>query len=299
MSFYELLLVLVIFTNITIDFLDKRTSLGSDAMALSMWSNLIQFFLILPLIGMVGGFSLANLALCAVVGAVSVAGRMAWYIGLSKKGEELSRIAPFSRFSSLISLSFAVVFFKETIQQQQIAGGVLMIIGAVLIGFEKRKGGLRDYLKSNRFLVYILFFAVTSASISILYKYLLLEDLNLFSVYFYLKLFQVLTIVSYSAFTKTLSTSYQKISYLKPFVANRIFQTIAALLYLFVLKNLPLSSVAPISAMSPFVFLVVDWVFSRLNLSTSSGDLKNPRIIVMRSIALLLIVLGAYFLKLK
>ena len=294
---FELLLILVIFTNITIDFLDKRTSLGSDPMALAMWSNVIQFFLILPLIGLVGGFQVAHLLLCFIVGAVSVVGRMAWYKALSKKGEELSRIAPFSRFSSIISLSFGVLVFREVIQQYQIIGGFLMICGAVVIGFEKQKGNFKDYIKSNRFIAYVLLFAATSASISILYKYLLLEDLNLFSIYFYLKFFQVITIVLYSAFTKTLSTSYQKISYLKPFVANRIFQTAAALLYLLALKNMPLSRVAPISAMSPFVFLLVDWVFARLNLSSPGSGLKDPRIIKMRLAALVLIAFGAYLLK--
>lgn len=256
---YESLLLVVIGLNIWADFMDRRAARGSNVFAMSLWTTVVQFLLVLPLIGLAHTVTAPQLVICVLVGAFSALARIAWYQALSQSRERLSRLAPFSRISSVIVLAFAFVVLGEVFTPPKAFGAGLMILGAFTMSFDRTFTTPRDYFTNNRALGLVLIFAFSTASISIFYKYMLNNNVPIISVYFYLKLFQLISISMLTFHKEHFFNSYSSILNIKLFVKARAVQTVAAFIFLFVLRYLDLSVVEPIAAAAtPIAFLAIE-----------------------------------------
>jgi len=262
---FELLLLATICLNIGCDVLDRRVSSRSDVRAMTLWTSILQLLLVSPLIFRLSLPSPGQLLVLLVLGIVSSYAREKWYRALSHSDEELSRFVPFVRLSGVMVLVLAVLVLGERPSAVMAVGAVLMIGAGILIGFERPGAGLGAFLHNNRALALVLVFATSNALISVGYKHLLGQGLGIISVYFYLKLFQCLPLVARASFERTLLSGHREIVRRRLFLAARVMQTSAALLFLIVLSKRRLVWVEPMMAVSPFLVLAWEWVERRLS----------------------------------
>lgn len=170
-----------------------------------------------------------------------------------------------------------------------------MILGAILIGFEKYKGSFSDLVKGNRVVGYVIIFACSAASIVIMYKYLLTHMVPILTIYFFLKIFQMGTLLLHAFHKERLLSSFSSINDLQVFIGSRILQTGAAFIYIFVIQGLNLYKVVPIVAMNPFMFLVAEWTLSKVQ-GAEGTIMPRPAVVKLRGAALVLISLGSFLL---
>jgi drug/metabolite transporter (DMT)-like permease len=294
---YEALLIGTMILNIIVDFIDRRTVVQGDRFALSLWTTIIQLLLILPLIGLVNPIPFQAVVLCAVVGAFSAFARIPWYRALATKRQTLSRLSPFVRLSSVISLLCAFLLLGEPFTYQKAGGGLLMVFGSLLITMDNPAENLKKFVEYNRAAGLALIFAASTAAIAVMYKYLLGKGVDLFSMYFYLKLFQLGSVLAVNLKGGALATSYRKIKHLRLLVVARLLQTIAALTYLLALSGLNLSVVEPIAALSPFLVLGIEFFNSRRAGENADHQVHWPRrVIMVRLISLVIVSLGLLML---
>ncbi|MGE0022149.1 MAG: hypothetical protein AB7S70_00775 [Hyphomicrobium sp.] len=256
---FESLLVAVVGLNVWADFTDRRAASRSDASALSLWTTIVQFILVMPLVGLVGQITPAQTLVCAVVGAFTALARAPWYRALSMPGQKLSSLTPFTRISSVIVLVLAFTLLGEEFSVDKFLGALLMVAGALIVSLNRSFTSFRDYLVGNRAIVLVLIFACSLAAISVFYKYMINAGVPMVTTYFFLKLFQCASAVAFSAQSKSLGRSFSAIQDLQLFVQARALQTLAAFLYLFVLRHVDLSTVEPIAAaISPILYFSID-----------------------------------------
>lgn len=256
---FEALLLLVVGLNLSVDFMDRRAALQSAPNALSLWTTIVQFLLVVPLAGLTSRLTALQLALCMVVGALSSLARIPWYRALSIPGEKLSRLAPFTRLSSVIALVAGFLLLGESFSFGTFIGGLIVIAGAVVMTLPPKRINFTDYVSANKAVLLVILVASSSAAISIFHKYLLNAGVSIISAYFYLKLFQFVFLVLHAGRNAYLWPSLSAISNFPLFVQARVIQTAAALLYLLVLREVDLSKVAPITAgVQPLMFLAVE-----------------------------------------
>jgi uncharacterized membrane protein len=256
---FEVLLLLVVGLNLSVDFMDRRAALQSAPNALSLWTTIVQFLLVVPLAGLTSRLTALQLGLCIVVGALSSLARIPWYRALSIPGEKLSRLAPFTRLSSVIALVAAFLLLGESFSFGKFIGGLLVIAGAIAMTMPPKRVSLADYFSANIAVFLVLLVALSSAAVSIFHKYLLDVGVSIISAYFYLKLFQFVFLVLHAIRHSYLRSSLSAISDFPLFLQARVIQTAAALLYLLVLREVDLSKVAPITAgAQPLMFLAVE-----------------------------------------
>lgn len=269
------LVLMSVWLNIAADFIDKAISQRGTAQNLAFWTNVIQFFLILPLIGLVHPLPLQSLGLCLVVGAITAYGRIPWFRALAAQGQELSRLSPFVRLSSVFVLLGAIFILGEQFNALKFLGGCLLILGAMLSLFDSRIISLRIFVTDNRAPFFAMIYAVCNATVPLLYKFLVNEGEDLLSIYFYLKLFQAIFIVLSSAQGAISSLNTTTFNAFRLIVVARILQTSAALVYLFALTKLQLSLAEPIAALGPFFVLLVEAVLRRSGQLPSSGKAQD------------------------
>jgi len=266
----EFLLVPVVGLNVWADFIDRRAAFQSDAAAFSLWTTIIQFLLVMPLLGMAGRLTPAQIGLCALVGAFTALARIPWYRALSIPGQKLSRLAPFTRLSSVLVIVLAFTLLGEAFSLNKFLGALLMVAGALVISLDKSFTGLRDYLVGNKELLLVLIFAGSLAVISVFYKYMMNAGVSIITTYFFLKLFQCAASVAHGFHKGILRRGFAAIRDLQLFVQARTLQTLAAFLYLFVLRHVDLSTVEPIAAaIGPLLYLSIDKI-SEWRVQTSS-----------------------------
>ncbi len=258
---FEVLLVAVVGLNVWADFIDRRAAVRSDPAALSLWTTITQFLLVVPLVGLTGKLTAGQLFVCAVVGTFTALARIPWYKALSSPGQKLSRLAPFTRLSSVMVIVLAFTVLGESFSTGKMSGAFLMVAGALMISLERSFTSLRDYLADNRAVLLVLVFAASLALISLFYKYMLNAGVPIITTYFFLKTFQCAAAVAYSMHRRDLKQSFGAILDLQLFVQGRALQTLAAFLYLLVLRNVDLSTVEPIAAaIGPVLYLAIDKV---------------------------------------
>ncbi|MBS1197718.1 MAG: hypothetical protein H6R18_1503 [Proteobacteria bacterium] len=262
----ELLLLLTLCLNITSDIVDRRVSCASNPRALNLWASIVQLLLVFPFVFWLKWPGWEHLLLLLLVGGFSGFAREHWYRALAQRHEALSRFVPFIRLSSVLVLVLAVLVLGEKMTTIMALGALLMIGAGFMISLERFGAGWREFFHANRALALVVVFATSNAFISVSYKYLLGFEISIMTIYFYLKLFQCLPLVAKSAADGTLSSSRMEISHLPLFVTSRIFQTVAALVFLLVLYRLPLSRVEPLMALSPFLYLAWEWLERRYRL---------------------------------
>jgi uncharacterized membrane protein len=295
---FEALVVGVVALNVWADFMDRRAAVQSDVNALSLWTTIVQFLLVVPLFGLVGAVTMPQLALCALIGALSTAGRATWYRALGTS-ERLSRLAPFSRISSVMVLAMAVLILGESAAPSKIAGGLILIAGAFMMSWRGPVGSIREYLASNKALVLVAIFAVSTASVSVFYRHMMLAGVSIITTYFFLKLCQLCFAVLHALRYRYLIGSHTTILDLQLFVQARAIQTAAALLYIFVLRQIDLTRVEPVAAASgPLLFLAIEKVSDwraryKGEIATDVAD-KRDKHQAVRNFGLATIVLGIF-----
>lgn len=256
---FELLLVAVVGLNVWADFMDRRSAVRSDATALSLWTTITQFLLVMPLLGLVGWLTPPQIALCALVGAFTALARIPWYRALSLPGENLSHLAPFTRLSTVLVLVFAFTLLGEPFSSNKLLGALLVVAGALAISLSRSFTGLRSYFANNKAIFLVLVFASSLAVIAVFYKSMMNAGVPIIATYFFLKLFQCATMVAHGYHNRALRRSFGAILDLQLFVQARALQTLAALLYLFVLRHVDLSTAEPIAAaIAPLLYLAID-----------------------------------------
>jgi uncharacterized membrane protein len=300
---YEWLLVLVVGLNIWADFMDRTAAMRSDAVALSLWTTISQFILVMPLVGLAGLLTPQQAVISASVGAFTALARIPWYRALSTPGAKLSRLAPFTRLSSVIVLILAFTLLGEAFSTTKFLGAILMVAGALMISLDRSFTSFRDYIASNRAISLVLIFAASMAVTSVFYKYMMNAGASVITTYFFLKLFQFAAAVSYGYRNNTLRRSFCAIMDIQLFVQARATQTIAAFLYLFVLRNADLSSVEPIAAaIGPLLYLIIDkasewWASTKpLNGHASAQPEARSKRDYVAILGAVTISLGLYFM---
>jgi len=268
---FEILLIVTILIDLAVDFLDRQSTRGSDPYSLTLWTGIVQSLLIFPVIGLVGSISPGQLFLCALVAMIASLGRMQWYSALAERQEDLSRIAPFRRFSSVFVLLLAVVLLGEKLSIAQGAGASLIIAGAFLVTLDRPRANLRSFVHNNRAAGLVLMFSFSSACISVLYKFLLTAGVSIWTCYFYMRLFQLLVLLAAGMHTGGVLRAHAHISNVRLFVFGRCLQTVSTFIYLVVLNNIPLTRAQPIAALGPFIVLAAEWLLVRMRAGTSPG----------------------------
>jgi drug/metabolite transporter (DMT)-like permease len=284
--------------NVIVDFIDRKSAYQSDYYALALWTTIFQFLLILPLVGLVHLMSARAFVYCALVGAFSAYARVPWFRALDTHMQTLSRLSPFVRLSSIMVLFGAYVLLGEPFSYSKVGGGLLMIAGSVLVTLDNPVKSVRSFLEYNHAAGLVLIYAASLASISVLYKYLLNEEVDIFSVYFFLKLFQAIAISIITSYNGTLTQSYEKIPAMRLFVFGRTIQTISALVYLLALRGLKLSVAEPIAALVPLVVLGIEMIGGRWLVNQNELQLQKvpTRTVSVRVASLVIVSLGLYLL---
>lgn len=297
---YELLLIFTLTLNIASDIIDRNVSRPTNVHALSLWTSITQLLLICPFIGLVDLPALMPLLLLFSVGGFSSFARGRWYLALSNRDEKLSRFTPFVRLSSVMVIFCAIVFMDETMTPMMFFGAALMITAAFLTSLERTKPAISDFLHANKALGMVLIFATSNALITITYKYLLNHSVSIITIYFFLKLFQCLPLLFIASNNATLAHSYREITHIRLFVGSRVLQTIAALTFLLALRNLNLSTVEPIVALSPFIYFLWEWCERRFRLfgyqPAEGKRVLAKRQRIFRILAITLSIIGFIFL---
>lgn len=299
---FELLLVAVVGLNVWADFIDRRSAGGSDASALSLWTTITQFILVMPLIGLTGRLTLEQTVVCALVGAFTALSRIPWYRALSMPGQKLSRLTPFTRLSSVIVIVLAFTLLGEAFSAGKFFGALLMVAGALAISLDRSFTGFRDYVVSNRAIILVLIFACSLAATSVFYKFMMNAGVPMVTTYFFLKLFQCASAAAYTYYNGTIWRSFAAILDLQLFVQARTLQTLAAFLYLFVLRHVDLSTVEPIAAaIAPLLYFSIDkvseWRAGKLEAASAgaSGTGVHPRSERVALLGLVVSAVGLYF----
>jgi uncharacterized membrane protein len=289
-----LMLVTVVALNVWADFIDRRSTTASDINALALWTTIIQFALVVPLIGLVRPAPLELLIPCAAVAAFSVWARHAWFTALSSRTERLSRLAPISRLSSVVTLALAFAVLREQVSTEAVIGATTMVVGGLLISFRRETPDLRAYARENKALVLVALFAASSATITILYKHSLNVGIGIISAYFYLKAFQFAFAMAFAAFKGQIARSYSAIDDLPLFIRARVIQTAAALAYLFVLSKVPLAFAVPITAVAgPLLYLLIERLAGKYEKAGVNTGRVNR---IVEGLGLLAVLVGGYIL---
>lgn len=301
---FELLLLLTVCLNISSDIVDRRISGVSNPRALTLWAAILQLLLVCPFIFWLRWPGWLHLGLLLVVGAFSGFAREHWYRALAQTHEQLSRFVPFVRLSSVLVLALAILLLGETMTPMMAAGALLMIAAGFLISLERYGGNWRQFLHANRALALVAVFAASNACISVSYKYLLENELNIISIYFFLKLFQCWPLVAKAAVDGTLKSSRQEIAHPGWLVVSRLFQTVAALVFLLVLYRLPLTRVEPLMALSPFLYLAWERIerrfFPLVPVASADGaGAGGRRVLILRLAATGMTIAGLILLHQK
>lgn len=298
---FELLLLLTLCLNISSDIVDRRISGISNPRALNLWASIVQLLLVCPFIFWLQWPGWPHVGLLLVVGAFSGFAREHWYRALAQTHEQLSRFVPFVRLSSVLVLALAILLLGETMTPMMAVGALLMIGAGFMISLERYGGHWREFLHANRALALVLVFATSNAFISVSYKYLLGQALNIITIYFLLKLFQCLPLVAKAVVEGTLMSSRMEIAHPRWFVVSRISQTVAALVFLLVLYRLPLTRVEPLMALSPFIYLGWEWLERRFfpPRGTATADTIARRVLILRVGATCISIVGLVLLHQK
>ena len=298
---FELLLLLTLCLNITSDIVDRRISCVSNPRALTLWAAILQLLLVFPFIPWLQWPGWQHLGLVLVVGAFSGFAREHWYRALAQTHESLSRFVPFVRLSSVLVLVLAVLVLGETMTPTMVLGALLMIGAGFMISLEHFGAGWRQFLQANRALALVLVFATSNAFISVSYKYLLGHEISIITIYFFLKFFQCLPLVAKAALDGTLNSSRKEIAHPLWFTTSRLFQTVAALVFLVVLYRLPLSRVEPLMALSPFLYLGWEWFERRFLLhgAAATTGATARRLLILRIVATSMTIVGLILLHQK
>jgi drug/metabolite transporter (DMT)-like permease len=288
-----------VWLNIAADFIDRSVSQSGQAKNLAFWTNVIQFFLIVPLIGLVHPMPFDALIWCIVVGALTAFGRIPWFRALAVQGQSLSRLSPFVRLSSFFVLLGAIFILDEPFNEAKFGGGCLLIFASILALLDEPLQTIRQLFNKNKSSLYATLYALSNSAVPLLYKFLVNRGEDLFSIYFELKVFQALFIGMASAQGIVAIQRTTSFGTFKLIVFARILQTLAALVYLGALSGLALSVAEPIAALGPFFVLLVEFVLLMFGRTPTTYEVRWSRRRITTRVASAMLAAAGLLLMLR
>ncbi len=235
---------------------------------------LIGAVLVLPLIPLVHFTSANIMAAILFLGILWILELFVKFLAIKK--EEVSRVSAFIHFKFLFAMILVIIFLGETANINTLLGGLAMILGGFLIGFEKDK--LKGKL-SNKAIYYFLL-AMFFSGVSYTIREYILQFVDPFSVMFFSTLFAGLLILP-------TAKKLPKIPKFRWLVFAQILMSGGYLLILWIMSKQELVYIAPILAVQPLIILLL----SRKFLKESQGFFLN------RIVAISLMILGYLILK--
>jgi drug/metabolite transporter (DMT)-like permease len=246
------LMILTGLLSIAVHVIDRAWNRESDVYAMTLWSSLTQLLMVVPFAGFVSALPWGIAGVLLAVGAVTAYARVSWYRALASPGDSLSRLLPLTHSSGFIVLILAYVFLGEAMPPLAAVGGTVMILGAILISLEQPGATLREFIAMNLALGFILLQSLGRAVNNVSYKWVFNQgEFDFFTVYFYLKVFEFLSIAAIVLCSRRLCSRYRHIRNSKPFLLARSLQTGSGLLFILVLSRMDISLAEPISASGP------------------------------------------------
>jgi drug/metabolite transporter (DMT)-like permease len=246
------LMILTGLLSIAVHVIDRAWNRESDVYAMTLWSSLTQLLMVVPFAGFVSALPWGIAGVLLAVGAVTAYARVSWYRALASPGDSLSRLLPLTHSSGFIVLILAYVFLGEAMPPLAAVGGTVMILGAILISLEQPGATLREFIAMNLALGFILLQSLGRAVNNVSYKWVFNQgEFDFFTVYFYLKVFEFLSIAAIVLCSRRLRSRYRHIRNSKPFLLARSLQTGSGLLFILVLSRMDISLAEPISASGP------------------------------------------------
>ena len=274
---YELVLVLSSALTISAHVIDRISSQESDVYAMTLWASVVQLILVIPFVGLVGRLSLPHALLIFAAAAFSSFARSRWFLALSRSRDSLSKLVPLTRLSSLFVLVFAVALLGETLSPFAAVGALTMILGAMTIMLDRPSATFREFLHINWPALLVLLVAFSRAGNNLSSKYVLtMSEVDFFTIYFHLKLFECISIVAVVIGNANLRTRYSKISHPRSFISARALQTAAGLLFILAISRLDLTRAEPITAVGPLLLLLWEWVDRRFQVLQRVGITPPP-----------------------
>jgi drug/metabolite transporter (DMT)-like permease len=263
--------------SVAVHVIDRAWNRQSDVYALTLWSSLLQLLMVLPFAGLVSVLPWGIAGLLFAVGAITAYARVSWYRALASPGDSLSRLLPLTHSSGFIVLVLAYFLLGEAMPPQAVVGGTAMIAGAILISLEQPGATIREFLAMNLALGFILLQSLGRAANNISYKWVFNQgDFDFFTVYFYLKVFEFLSIATIIVGFKDLRARCRHIQNPRALVVARGLQTMSGLLFILVLSNIDISLAEPISACGPFFAIVWELLDRRYGLIARMGGQPAP-----------------------
>ena len=274
------LISLIVITSVlstAVHVIDRSWNRGSDVYAMTFWSSVIQVLIVLPFAGMVSILPLDITCILLLVGAITALARISWYRALASTGDALSRLLPLTHASGFIVLLLAFAVLGESLPPWGVAGGCAMIFGAILISLEQPASTMREFLALNLALGLVLFQSVARSVNNVSYKWVFNQgDFSFFTIYFYLKLLELLSVAFLIMTTNGPQSKYRDLRNRPAFLVARGMQTISGLLFIYVLRHLDISVAEPVSAAGPLYAIAWEWMDMRFGLIVAMGGQALP-----------------------
>ena len=270
------LIVLTSVLSTAVHVIDRSWNRLSDVYAMVMWSSIIQLVMVLPFVGTVSILPAGITGILFAVGGVTALARISWYRALATTGDALSRLLPLTHASGFIVLLLAFVFLGESLPPWAAVGGCAMIFGAMLISLERPAATVREFLALNIALGLVLFQSVARALNNVSYKWVFNQgDFDFFTIYFYLKVLEVVSASIILMTSNKPSLKYLEIRNTPAFLVARGMQTISGLLFIYVLRHVDISVVEPVSAAGPLYALAWEVADRRYGLIKRMGGSRS------------------------
>ncbi|MBR9675986.1 EamA family transporter [Candidatus Woesearchaeota archaeon] len=257
--------------------IDKGLVDNSNSSALfADWAVITHFFIILPFLYFVELISLKYLGIIFFLSVLSVISNRFLYKGMKK--DEVSRTTPFSQFSGVFAVVLSVLILGERPSTINFLGVVLMVFAAYLISSEKPFRNLKEFVYSNKAIVYVLIAALISSFNTVVNKQVLF-GVSALSLMFFRRLTSFL-IVSPSLLKKPDIKDWPL------FFSARILSTGGLLGFFYVLSKQELYLTVPILAVQPLLVLFF-----------SHNVLKEKKFFKNRLVSILILIVGYVLLK--
>lgn len=166
---YDLILVLSLLASVSAVLIDKTVTRTASAWDCTVFGIFLQTALLVPFFVLWTWPGWKATALLFGAGLVTGSARILWYKALSR--EQLGRVAPFKRLSTVFVMLGAFWILKEKLTGQQIAGALVMIAGSFLLLGDKFSRSLGEFLHLNRYVGCVLYFALALAAWKVTYAF--------------------------------------------------------------------------------------------------------------------------------
>lgn len=249
---WDLILLLSVLCSVISQLIDKHTTRKAGAWDCTTFGVVFQLVLLTPFLVLWQTPSLPIACVLLAVGMLTASARFFWYKALI--GDELSRVSPFRRLSTLFTLFLGayVLGESEQLQDRELLGALVIVLGSLLIAFEDFKRTWRNFFHINRYIACVLYFAASLAIMKAVSREMFAEyAVTVFSAYFTMKVGQLLFVLPGLRHAR-------RVDRIWTLSLSQIFQMIGAAMFLFVISKQELVLSEPIAALSPALLLVLD-----------------------------------------